>query len=59
MKLEFLGSIITVLMKIEDEIINHNRQWPCEYVNVDVRFDNINQYIEGANKQSQLQSVEE
>ena len=47
-----MQSIVTVLMKTEDVIINYNREEPCEYVNVDVRFDNINHYIEGANKQS-------
>ena len=39
-------------MKTEDVIINYNREEPCEYVNVDVRFDNINHYIEGVNKHS-------
>ena len=40
-------------MKTEDVIINYNRQRPCEYANMDVRFDNISHYIENANKQSQ------
>ena len=47
-----MRSIVTVLMKSEDATINCNRLGLCEYVNVDVRFDNINHYIEGANKQS-------
>ena len=49
-QLEFLQSVVTVLMKTENVNINYNWQGPCKYVNVDERFDNINHYIEDANK---------
>ena len=52
-----MQSIATVLMKAEDAIINCNQLGPCEYVNVDVRFDTINHYIEGANKQWHVTTV--
>ena len=51
-QLKFLPFTFAALMKTEDAIINYNRQWPCEYVNVDMRFDKNNHYIEGAKKQS-------
>ena len=33
---EFLQSIVTVIMKTEDAIINFNRQGPCKYINMDL-----------------------
>ena len=48
-----MRSIVTVLMKTEDVIIHCNRLGPWECVNMGVRSDNINHYIETVNKQSQ------
>ena len=44
-------------MKTEVEIINYNRQGPCKCVNVDVRFNNINHYIESAIKNPDAKCV--
>ena len=44
-------------MKTEVAIINYNRQGSCKCVNVNVRFNNINHYIEGAIKNPEAKFV--